>query len=115
MRGQDLDARHLRELEQHLFLVDRCEKEPVDLDILDCPQSIFRLLHRHAVGNLHLVARVLRATRDVDRFFGWKGIAKDYQASFAMRGGSSYLLRVLEAADVDATKPQSDLADQFRG
>ena len=115
MRGKDLDATHLRELTEHLFHVDRCEKEPVDLDILDCAQSVFRLLHRHAVGNLHLVARVLRATRDVDRFFGWKGITEDHQASFAMRRGSSYLLRVLEAADVDATKPQSDLADQFRG
>ena len=68
LRRQQLDAHHFRQLAQHLFHVDRHEKEAVDINVLQSLKCIFGLLHGDAKRESH-VTGIFGATSYVDRVF----------------------------------------------
>src|SRR6266446_4914016 len=73
------------------------------------------LLHGDAERNPHIVAGVLGATDDVDGIVCRESVTEEDQACIAVSGGPAHLLGVVKLADDDATEPQSDLANYFRG
>src|SRR6266853_6510707 len=78
-------------------------------------QRGLRLPHRDAERNPYIVAGVLGATDDVDGIVCQESVTEDDQACIAVSGGPAHLLGVVKLVDNDATEPQSDLADYFRG
>ena len=112
---KNVDPAHFGELAEHFFDVHRGEKEPIDVDVLQCAQRDFRLLHRDAVGNTHVIARVLGAARYVDGILSGVDVAENYEAGFGVSRRSAHLLSVVEFADYDVAKPETDLADHLRG
>src|SRR6266404_931619 len=78
-------------------------------------QRGFRLLHGDAERDPHIVAGVPGATDDVDGIVCRESVTEENQAGIAESSSPAHLLGVVKLADDDATEPQSDLADYFRG
>src|ERR1700704_4389777 len=113
--GQDRHATHFRELSQHLFHIDRCQEEAIDVDFLQRVQCGLRLLHGDRERNQHIVAAVFGATDYVDGISCWESVAEEDQAGIADSSGLAHLRGVVKLSDDDATEPESDLANYFRG
>ncbi len=113
--GQNRHATHSRELSQHLFHVDGCQEEAIDVDFLQRVQRGLRLLHGDRECNPHIVAGVFGATDYVDGISCGESVAEQDQAGIADSRGLAHLRSVVKLADDDATEPESDLANYFRG
>jgi hypothetical protein len=112
---QNLDATHFRQLSQHLFHVHRGKEKAVDVDVLQRVQRGLRLLHGNGERNPHVVARVLGATGYVYGISRRQSVTEENQSGIAESSCTAHLLGVIKLGDNDATEPQSDLADYFRG